>query len=77
MDERPRAIHASAVERYYSPEEIAELLNVSTDTVLRRFSSEQGVVDLGSPEKMHKRRYRVLRIPESVLVRYLAKRRVA
>ena len=34
---------------------------VSTDTVVRRFAKEGGVVDLGTPESPKRRRYRVLR----------------
>ena len=68
---------ASRLERYYTPQEVAVMLKVSVDTVLRRFSEVEGVIDFGSSEKMHKRRYRLLRIPESVLNRFLAKKRVA
>jgi hypothetical protein len=34
------------------------------------------VIDLGSPETRHKRRYRVLRIPEAVLNCFLHKKQV-
>lgn len=57
--------------------EIAELLGVSTDTVRRVFADEPGIIDLGRHEtEQHKRRYRVLRIPESVLDRVVNRKRV-
>jgi hypothetical protein len=40
------------------------------------FEDEPGVIDLGEPELMHKRRYRILRIPGSVLNQVLQKRRI-
>lgn len=55
-------------------EEVAKILNVSPDTVARRFGKVSGVIDLGSPETPKKRRYRVLRIPVTVIEKYLQKR---
>src|SRR5580658_1437182 len=55
-------------------EEVATILNVSPDTVTRRFAKVKGVVDLGSPETPKRRRYRVLRIPKSVVEKYLLAR---
>jgi hypothetical protein len=63
-------------EQFYTVAEAAEILKISTDTATRLFSEEPGVVDLGSPERSHKRRYRVLRIPHSVFNRVLHKKRV-
>ena len=60
----------------YSVAEIAAQLKISVDNVTRMFEDEPGVIDLGAPEKMHKRRYRILRIPASVLNRVLQKRRI-
>jgi transcriptional regulator GlxA family with amidase domain len=57
--------------------EVAKLLKVSPDTVSRLFENEPGVIDLGSPERLHKRRYRVLRIPAAALNRFLHEKRVA
>jgi hypothetical protein len=54
--------------------EVAEILGVGEDTVTRRFAKVKGVVDLGSPETPKRRRYRVLRIPKSVLEKYLLTR---
>lgn len=52
-------------------EEVAQILGVSPDTVTRRFAKVKGVIDLGSAESPRKRRYRVLRIPKSVVEKYL------
>ena len=63
-------------EQFYTVAEAAEILKVSTDTATRLFSDEPGVINLGTPEKSHKRRYRVLRIPHAVFNRVIHKRRV-
>jgi hypothetical protein len=63
-------------EQFYTVAEAAEILKVSTDKVTRMFADESGVLDLGSPERSHKRRYRVLRIPHSVFNRVLYKKRI-
>ena len=63
-------------EQFYTVAEAAEILKVSTDKATRMFEDEAGVVDLGSPERLHKRRYRVLRIPHSVFNRVLHKKRI-
>jgi Helix-turn-helix domain len=65
------------LEEYLTPAEVAEILKVSLNTVIRRFENVPGVIDLGSTENMHKRRYRTLRIPRSVLNRFVAENRVA
>jgi hypothetical protein len=54
--------------------EVAELLNVGEDTVTRRFAKVKGVIDLGSPETPKRRRYRVLRIPKTVVEKFLLTR---
>jgi hypothetical protein len=65
------------LEEYLTPAEVAKILKVSLNTAIRRFENVTGVIDLGNPEKMHKRRYRTLRIPRSVLNRFIANNRVA
>jgi hypothetical protein len=52
-------------------EEVATILNVSPDTVTRRFAKVKGVIDIGSPETPKRRRYRVLRIPKTVVEKFL------
>jgi Fic family protein len=63
-------------EQYYTVAEAATILKVSKDTATRLFEDESGVLDLGSPEKAHKRRYRVLRIPQAVFNRVIHKLRL-
>jgi hypothetical protein len=62
---------------YLTVAQVAAILNISTDTVIRKFGNEPGVIDLGTAEGPHKRRYRVLRIPRYVLNRILDQRKVA
>ncbi|MGA2645734.1 MAG: helix-turn-helix domain-containing protein [Candidatus Sulfotelmatobacter sp.] len=53
-------------------EQVAEILQVSPETVARRFANATGVIDLGTPSK--RRRYRVLRIPRVVVEKYVLSR---
>ena len=50
--------------------QVAALLQVSPDTVMRRFARVKGVVDIGTAETPKRRRYRVLRIPRTVVERW-------
>ena len=72
----PASNKLTAVERHYSVTEIAELWNMSDDTVRNIFFDEPGVIKIGRASglmggrsKKVKRHYFTLRIPESVLVR--------
>ena len=56
-------------ERHYTVAEIAEMWNLSRDTVRRLFCNEPGVPKLDNRARRTKRRYRTLRIPQSVLER--------
>jgi hypothetical protein len=56
-------------ERHYTVAEIAVLWNLSQDAVRRIFESEPGVLVIGGERSSQTRRYRTLRIPESVLQR--------
>jgi len=69
-------IRTEMEEQFYTVAEAAEILKVSTDKITKMFEDEPGVVDLGSPEQSHKRRYRVLRISHAVFNRVIHKRRV-
>ena len=51
--------------------QVAVLLQVSPDTVMRRFARVKGVVDIGTAETPKRRRYRVLRIPRTVVERWV------
>jgi len=63
-------------EQFYTVAEAAKILKVSGDTITKMFGDQPGVLDLGSPERAHKRRYRVLRIPHSVFNRVLHEKHV-
>jgi len=64
-------------EEFRTVAQVAEMLGVSKDTVRRLFADEPGIIDLGRRETTrHKRRYRVLRIPASVLDRVVNRKRV-
>jgi hypothetical protein len=56
-------------ERHYSPAELGELWNLSPDTVRRMFENEPGVLVFENPARSSSRRFRTLRIPESVAQR--------
>jgi hypothetical protein len=61
---------------FLTPSEVAKILKISTDGVLRKFSDRPGVLDLGSEETRFKRRYRVLRIPREVLEKFIIENRI-
>src|ERR1700757_3661101 len=54
--------------------DVAQITRCSEDKVIRLFARMDGVIDLGKPENLSRRRYRVLRIPKQVVERYLTKR---
>jgi len=56
-------------ERHYSPAELAELWNLSADTVRRMFENEPGILVFENPVRSSSRRFRTLRIPESIAQR--------
>jgi hypothetical protein len=67
---RPPETRGVFAERHYTVIEIAEMWSLSKDAVRRLFAKEPGVVVLGSTHtRGGKRRYRTLRIPESVVER--------
>ena len=66
-----KPVSAAADVEYLTPQEIAGLLKVSTDTVVRKFEHRRGVLDLGSSESRFTRRYRILRIPRTVFEAYV------
>jgi hypothetical protein len=65
----PTNFSDAATERHYSPDELALLWNLSADTVRRLFEREPGVLVISRQRSRSARRYRTLRIPESVAVR--------
>ena len=59
--------------------DVAAILQSGEDAVIRRFAKMEGVIDLGSQSekkssRLGRRRYRVLRIPKSVVERYLTEK---
>jgi len=50
--------------------DVAQILQIGEDSVIRRFAKMDGVIDLGK-SSLGIRRYRVLRIPKTVVERYL------
>jgi hypothetical protein len=52
--------------------EVAEILRLSPDSVSRRFENRAGVLDLGRPEELHRRRYRQLRISRRALNEFIS-----
>jgi hypothetical protein len=66
-----------AREKHYSIIEIAELWALSEKTVRKIFEREPGVIHWSTEEKVHKRGYRTLRVPEAVLHRVHRKLRRA
>jgi hypothetical protein len=49
-----------------TPDEVGRLMGVSAPTVRRLFANEPGVLWITRPARMHKRRYRTMRIPRAV-----------
>jgi hypothetical protein len=71
-EQRPADV---ALERHYSPQQVADMWGVSANTVRRAFRGEPGVVEFGSDETLRHRRRKIMRIPESALIRVHERRR--
>jgi hypothetical protein len=57
--------------------QIAAMTGRSRRTIIRWFENEPGaVVILDSPETLHKRRYRTLRIPRAVFERVIQRKKI-
>jgi hypothetical protein len=65
-----------ASSEYYTPAEVAGLLKLSTDTIIRQFSNRAGVIRLGHGESRFKRKYQTLRIPREALDKFIIENRV-
>ena len=57
---------ADMIEKHYSPSELAKTWGVSVQTVREIFKNETGVLKIGRDGTHHRRRYKTLRIPESI-----------
>ena len=53
--------------------EVAAMTGYSRQTVTRMFERQPGVLILERPAKMHKRRYRSIRIPQFVYERVVSR----
>ena len=73
----PAASIDLAGEKHYSVIEIAKLWALSEKTVRKIFEREPGVIHWSTEERLHKRGYRTLRVPETVLHRVHRKLRRA
>jgi hypothetical protein len=60
---------SSFSEPHYSVERVAEMWDLSRDSVRRLFLDEPGVLRISRPGSRYKRTYRTLRIPETVVNR--------
>lgn len=60
-------VPSGALERHLTPEELGEVWGLSADTVRRLFEREAGVLIIDRTRG--RRRYRTMRIPESVALR--------
>ena len=56
-------------EKHFKVEEVADLWNMSTNTVRRIFLNEPGSIQYSRPRSKYKRGYTTILIPESVLNR--------
>ncbi len=56
-------------ERHFTPQQIAALWGRSARFIRELFQDEPGVQRVDRPERMHKRGYCSIRIPESVMIR--------
>ncbi len=61
------SIQLLGLQQYLTSGQVAEMLQVSTDTVYRLFEGKPGVLDFGFPERCNKRIRRMLRIPPSAV----------
>jgi hypothetical protein len=58
-----------ATDKHYTPVELAKAWGVSVQTIREIFGKEEGVLKIGSNGTRSRRRYKTLRIPESVVDR--------
>jgi hypothetical protein len=59
---------ATALERHYRPDDVAEMWGLSVKVIRAIFAAEPGVLKVDRPETRNKRGYCTMRIPESVVV---------
>jgi hypothetical protein len=70
MSEIEPILQHPAAERHYTPFEVAEIWNVSANTIRKLFANEEGVLTIGGEKRYGKAKtWSTIRIPESVLIR--------
>ena len=65
----PSQTGETSLERHFSVGELANLWDLSEQTIRRMFAGEPGVIEWGHSESRFKRGYITMRIPESVVHR--------
>ena len=60
-------------QQVYTINELATMLGLSRQTVIRLFENESGIILIERPETMHKKRHRTIRVPRAVYQRVLHK----
>jgi hypothetical protein len=56
---------------YLTAAEVAAILKVSRDSIIRWFEKRPGVLSIGNDETRFRRKYKVLRIPRETLERFI------
>jgi AraC-like DNA-binding protein len=69
----PKRIEVDPDKPCFTVAEVCALLGYHRSTVIRLFEDEPGILIRLHPEKMHKRRRRIIRIPRAVYLRVRAK----
>jgi hypothetical protein len=69
----PVDLRRVALERHFTPSELGKLWHLSPRFVRELFQDVPGVMKIDRPERMHKRGYTTLRVPESVALRLHAR----
>jgi hypothetical protein len=72
----PVTVAVIALEPHFTPAQLAAMWNLSPDCIRDMFAHEVGVLKINRPERLHKRAYSTLRIPESVARRVHCKLQV-
>ena len=62
--------------QYLTVDEVADILSLSRDSVIRKFENRRGTLVIGKPESRFKRKYRTIRIPREVLEQFIVEHRV-
>jgi hypothetical protein len=64
------------IPEYLTVNEVAAILRVSRDTIIRWFENRKGVLSIGNDETRFRRRYKTIRIPREVLEGFIVENRI-